>query len=176
LKQLTLFSWINIVELPYTYFSSAELHLGEISLECSRAGAAAVGLWVTHQLFPLTKGGEFSKRLNSSHHAAMKLYNKVVDDQRFITLHEPEIDIVIWAPRKKSIRAISKTSKRIFEKAAQKNLHLALLNYPVRLLPQHWNTIEKDDESVTCLRSCLMKPEHEDWVDEIWRIVTAVIR
>ena len=26
---------------PYTYFSSAELHLGEISLECSRAGAAA---------------------------------------------------------------------------------------------------------------------------------------
>ena len=27
---------------PYTYFSSSELHLGEISLECSRAGASAV--------------------------------------------------------------------------------------------------------------------------------------
>ena len=27
---------------PYTYFSSDELHLGEISLECSRPGAAAV--------------------------------------------------------------------------------------------------------------------------------------
>ena len=27
---------------PYTYFTSKELHLGEISLECSRAGAAAV--------------------------------------------------------------------------------------------------------------------------------------
>src|SRR6185436_2957634 len=26
---------------PYTYFTSDELHLGEISLECSRAGAAA---------------------------------------------------------------------------------------------------------------------------------------
>ena len=26
---------------PYTYFTSQELHLGEISLECSRAGAAA---------------------------------------------------------------------------------------------------------------------------------------
>ena len=24
---------------PYTYFTSDELHLGEISLECSRAGA-----------------------------------------------------------------------------------------------------------------------------------------
>ncbi len=30
---------------PYTYFTSSELHLGEISLECSRAGAAAVALW-----------------------------------------------------------------------------------------------------------------------------------
>src|SRR5229473_1370831 len=30
---------------PYTYFSSAELHLGEISLECSRPGASAAALW-----------------------------------------------------------------------------------------------------------------------------------
>ncbi len=30
---------------PYTYFTSKELHLGEISLECSRPGAAAVALW-----------------------------------------------------------------------------------------------------------------------------------
>ena len=32
---------------PYTYFTSDELHLGEISLECSRAGAAAAALWLT---------------------------------------------------------------------------------------------------------------------------------
>ena len=30
---------------PYTYFTSKQLHLGEISLECSRAGASAVALW-----------------------------------------------------------------------------------------------------------------------------------
>ena len=29
-------------ESPYTYFTSEELHMGEISLECSRPGAAAV--------------------------------------------------------------------------------------------------------------------------------------
>ena len=39
-------------ESPYTYFSSTELHLGEISLECSRPGAAAVGLWATQRLLP----------------------------------------------------------------------------------------------------------------------------
>ncbi len=38
---------------PYTYFTSAELHLGEISLECSRAGAAAAALWATMQALPL---------------------------------------------------------------------------------------------------------------------------
>ena len=37
---------------PYTYFTSHDLHLGEISLECSRAGASAVALWATQQLLP----------------------------------------------------------------------------------------------------------------------------
>ncbi len=41
---------------PYTYFTSDDLHLGEITLECSRAGASAAGLWLTLELLPL-KGG-----------------------------------------------------------------------------------------------------------------------
>ncbi|NLE95887.1 MAG: aspartate aminotransferase family protein, partial [Dehalococcoidia bacterium] len=45
---------------PYTYFSSSDLHLGEISLECSRAGASAVALWATQRLLPMTRGGEFA--------------------------------------------------------------------------------------------------------------------
>src|SRR5260370_12846182 len=43
---------------PYTYFISSELHLGEISLECSRPGAAAAALWATQRLLPLEKGVE----------------------------------------------------------------------------------------------------------------------
>src|SRR5205085_10427870 len=42
---------------PYTYFTSGDLHLGEISLECSRAGAAAGALWLTLQAIPLDAGG-----------------------------------------------------------------------------------------------------------------------
>ena len=42
---------------PYTYFTSDELHLGEISLECSRAGAAAAALWLTFRLLPPTADG-----------------------------------------------------------------------------------------------------------------------
>lgn len=156
---------------PYTYFSSEDLHLGEISLECSRAGAAAVGLWATQQMFPLVRNGEFAKRMNSSHNAAMLLYNKLNSDKRFIALQAPEIDIIIWAKKEKTVSEVSKRSKEIFEKAAAKGLHLALLNYPVRLLPNHWRAIKKDEDHVTCLRSCLLKPEHEQWVEEIWKIV-----
>ena len=42
---------------PYTYFTSDQLHLGEISLECSRAGAAAAALWTTLRALPLTREG-----------------------------------------------------------------------------------------------------------------------
>jgi len=157
---------------PYTYFSSAELHLGEISLECSRAGAAAVALWATQKLLPLINGGVFSKRISSSHNAALQLHKKIVTDKRFVALQEPETDIVIWAPKKQSISEINRVSKEIFEKAAARNLHLALLNYPVRLLPRAWSAIQKNEEDVTCLRSCLMKPEHEAWIDRIWEIIT----
>ena len=46
---------------PYTYFSSSELHLGEISLECSRPGAAAAALWATQKLLPLVQRAKWRK-------------------------------------------------------------------------------------------------------------------
>ena len=58
---------------PYTYFTSKELHLGEISLECSRAGAAAVALWATQRLLPLKPGGEFARGLAAGRRTAVEL-------------------------------------------------------------------------------------------------------
>src|SRR6266852_5251979 len=68
---------------PYTYFSSSELHLGEISLECSRPGAAAVALWATQRLFPLVPGGAFAQALGQGRAAALALYEKLRGDARF---------------------------------------------------------------------------------------------
>src|SRR6185437_7017584 len=62
---------------PYTYFSSKDLHLGEISLECSRPGAAAVALWATQRLLPLEKNGEFAAGLSSSREAALELASQL---------------------------------------------------------------------------------------------------
>jgi tyrosine decarboxylase/aspartate 1-decarboxylase len=160
---------------PYTYFTSTDLHLGEISLECSRPGAAAAALWATQKLLPLTKRGEFAQGLNKSREAARSLYDRLHADKRFITPFAPELDIVIFALRAESLSATSMLSRRIFEAAAKRDLHLALADLPLHLFPNLPPNITRDRETITCLRSVLMKPAHFDWVDEIWdRILASV--
>jgi hypothetical protein len=34
--------------------------------------------------------------------------------------------------------------------------------------------IDWDRDRVTCLRSCMMKPEHLDWIDRIWQTFESV--
>jgi tyrosine decarboxylase/aspartate 1-decarboxylase len=158
---------------PYTYFSSTELHLGEISLECSRPGAAAVALWATQRLLPPVAGGEFAVGLSRGRTAALALFEKVRADRRFITAFAPELDIVVWAPRAARVTDASAAARLIFEEAAKHHLHLALAELPVEFFDLAAE-MERDRDTITCLRSVLMKPEHEAWIDEIWRILDLV--
>jgi glutamate/tyrosine decarboxylase-like PLP-dependent enzyme len=150
---------------PYTYFSSNDLHLGEISVECSRAGASAVALWATQRLLPLVRGGEFAAGLTASRAAALDFAARLQEDPRWVLPFTPELDIVLWAPRADSAAGASALSRRIFEQAAADDLHLALIELPVTLFPS--NTYGDNLKSVLCLRSVLMKPAHEAWIGEI---------
>ena len=173
---------------PYTYFTSKELrlhpgeeqsfaggavHLGEISLECSRAGAAAVALWATQRLLPLEPGGEFARGLARGRAAALELDRRLRTDARFqpLAAGPPELDIVTWKPAARSSEQSSERAQTIFAACAARNLHLALVQ-----LPQSWFgpvAVESNPtEMVTCLRSVLMKPEHEEWLDRIWNEYT----
>ena len=154
---------------PYTYYTSDDLHLGEISLECSRAGASAAGLWATHQLLPLVKGGDFSRSLGKSREAALKLYNKLAETPHFHTIMKPETDIVIWAMQGGRISEMNNKAEQFFRNAERNSLYLSLYNYPTDKLPS--DQFQIDCSYLTCLRSCLMKPEHELWIDEIWRLL-----
>lgn len=156
---------------PYTYFSSAELHLGEISLECSRPGAAAVGMWATQKLLPLITNGEFARGLNNSRLAALMFYEKLRSDKRFIVGSPPELDIIVWIPRAARTSESSELSRLIFTEAAQRNLHLALADLPVEFFDLSSNEVEIDSPTITCLRSVLMKSEHYEWIEDIWRIL-----
>ncbi len=160
---------------PYTYFSSAELHLGEISLECSRPGAAAAALWATQRLLPLKKGGEFARGLERGRKAALALFEKLRADARFVTALLPELDIVVFAPKAGSISAISALTRRIFEAAAKRDLHLAVAELPVRFWEENLGATKRDRETLACLRSVLMKPEHYDWVERIWELLSASV-
>jgi glutamate/tyrosine decarboxylase-like PLP-dependent enzyme len=158
---------------PATYFSSADLHLGEISLECSRPGAAAAALWATQKLLPLTKGGEFARGLECGRTAAVALFEKLRTDSRFLTAFAPELDILVFAPRGESVSQASALSRRIFEAAAQRDLHLAVAELPVHLWEENLRGMNRDRETLTCLRSVLMKPEHLDWLERIWEALSA---
>jgi glutamate/tyrosine decarboxylase-like PLP-dependent enzyme len=157
---------------PYTYFTSKELHLGEISLECSRAGAAAVALWATQRLLPLTSGGAFAQGLKNGRKAALELHRRLSLDGRFepLAAGKPELDIVVWKLKAESLERASELAQNIFVACATRDLHLALVQ-----LPQFWFQPEgaQTPGLVTCLRSVLMKPEHAIWLDRIWDRLSA---
>src|SRR5467141_804444 len=157
---------------PYTYFSSTELHLGEISLECSRPGAAAAALWATQRLLPLKKGGEFAGGLERGRKAALAFFRKLRADVRFVTAFAPELDIVVFAPKAANVSEASALSRKIFEAAAKRDLHLAVAELPAGFWEANLGAMKRDRETLTCLRSVLMKPEHLDWVEQIWDLLS----
>jgi hypothetical protein len=158
-------------ESPYTYYTSTDLHLGEIGLECSRPGAAAVALWATQRLFPLVREGEFAKDLADGRAAALELYERLRGDRRFVTGAAPELDILVWAPRAARVSDASNLSRRIFDEGSRRHLHLALVSLPLHLIDLQ--QMDRDRDTIICLRSVLMKPEHREWVDRIWTILDA---
>ena len=160
---------------PYTYFTSDQLHLGEISLECSRPGASAVALWATLKRFPLKQSGEFAQRLDASRSAAVKLFEWLDANPLFIPVTEPDLDILVWSVRHHSASEASVAARRIFQQAAESNLHLALLTVPRSIVEASPHQIENwDDSKVVCLRACLMKPEHNEWMPRILTALEAV--
>jgi glutamate/tyrosine decarboxylase-like PLP-dependent enzyme len=152
---------------PYTYFTSGALHLGEISLECSRPGASAVALWATQRLLPLVRAGAFARRLEDGRAAARALYERLRTDARFLTAGAPQLDIVVWAPRAARASQMSERSRALFAAAARRDLHLALAELPADFFDLAGAGIEADRATLVGLRSVLMKPEHRLWVERI---------
>lgn len=152
---------------PYTYFTSDEMHLGEISLECSRPGASAVALWATLKLLPLQRGGVFAQSLQACRQAALQMESYLNQSKHFVPILHPELDIVVWTIRSSKATQASAKARQFFDAAARHDIHLALATFP-RQMVEPCSAIETwDAENVTCLRSCLMKPEHLDWMPEI---------
>ncbi|SFH67408.1 pyridoxal phosphate-dependent decarboxylase family protein [Planctomicrobium piriforme] len=154
-------------ESPYTYFTSDDLHLGEISLECSRAGASAVALWATLQAFPLVREGEFARNLERGREAALKLVEWIDAQPRLRPVVVPELDIVVWMVQAETASQSSEFAQQIFDAAARREIHLAQLTLSRDFLAPLAAIEEWDQPSLKCMRATVMKPEHLAWMSRI---------
>jgi glutamate/tyrosine decarboxylase-like PLP-dependent enzyme len=160
---------------PYTYFTSTDLHLGEISLECSRAGAAAAALWATLRCFPLTPDG-LGRPLLRSRLAALAAHERAIAGGRLVPVVTPELDIFTAAPAVPGERTRASTitarTERLFTECAHDErspLHLAKLRVDKSFGALALPDVDWDQDGCFVIRSVLMKPEHLACAEEIVR-------
>jgi glutamate/tyrosine decarboxylase-like PLP-dependent enzyme len=141
---------------PYTYFTSDALHLGEISLECSRAGAAAAALWLTLRAVPLAPIVAAARR------AALAFAARVRESETLRLHLEPELDIVTYLPPADSLSELDAATAAILRAGMDDPddpVFLSTLHVEAAHLARHG--LEADVGGARILRSVLMKPEHE---------------
>jgi tyrosine decarboxylase / aspartate 1-decarboxylase len=110
--------------------------------------------------------------LQSCRSAALELFRRLRDSQFFLAPIPPQLDIVVWAVVGATVEESSSRARSLFDAAAKRDLHLALVQLPRSCFPQNtWPSTDKDAAEpayVQCLRSVLMKSEHLAWIDPIW--------
>jgi glutamate/tyrosine decarboxylase-like PLP-dependent enzyme len=166
---------------PYTYFTSAEPHLGEISLECSRPGAAAAALWATLQALPLEPDRGIGSILKRCRQAALAWAELIEEDPRLNLVCQPDLDIVCFyacpdGVERPTASLLSAVSQRVFERAMEDPndpFYLATLVVRKEQIAGSHPLVVWDQPTMTVLRSVLMKPEHAGWVP---RLHAAVLR
>jgi glutamate/tyrosine decarboxylase-like PLP-dependent enzyme len=153
---------------PYTYFTSNELHLGEISLECSRAGAAAAALWATLKCFPLEAETGLGAILRKTRAAAIRWAKLIEESEQLRLVLPPQLDIVNFyaVTNGLTVSAISQLTHKVFEELmndAEHPIYLAKFNAKPNLFAGHQDLVW-DAPAATVFRSVLMKPEHLEYV------------
>ncbi len=153
---------------PYTYFTSRELHLGEISLECSRAGAAAAALWLTFKLLPLSPDG-LGQVLAACRGAALDWSDLLAGSDLLRIYQQPELDIVSYFPVTvpASLGEIDRASARVLSEGMNDHdrpVFISTLNVTAEAFARRHSDVAADQGSARILRSVLMKPESQTYV------------
>ncbi|MFN8205485.1 MAG: hypothetical protein U0S48_23255, partial [Solirubrobacteraceae bacterium] len=157
-------------ESPYTYFTPADLHLGEISLECSRAGAAAAALWLTLQVFPLRRDDGLGPMLAAARRAALGLASRLREDAALTLNVEPELDIVTYFVSASALSAVDALTERALAAGmadADDPVFLSTIRVDAQAFGVLHPDVARDADGARVLRSVLMKPEHETAVDAL---------
>lgn len=165
---------------PYTYFTSARPHLGEISLECSRSGAAAAALWLTLRLLPLTRQG-LGGVLAAGRRAALR-WAGLIDGSPHLEIYQrPELDILTYYPRTEpaALSRVGAASQEVMRRgmeAKENPVFLSVARVGADAFARRHPHVVRDGEDTHILRSVLMKPESELYVDRLHRRVAELAR
>ncbi|MFF8974682.1 pyridoxal phosphate-dependent decarboxylase family protein [Streptomyces sp. NPDC014995] len=164
---------------PYTYFTSTELHLGEISLECSRAGASAAALWLTLRLLPPTPDG-LGRILAAGRRAALEWADLITASDVLELYQPPELDIVSYFPvvEPATLTGTDAASARILAEgmASENPVFLSTLKAGREDFTARHPKITADADGARILRSVLMKPESEHHVKHLHTRVEQIAR
>ncbi len=161
---------------PYTYFTSSDLHLGEISLECSRAGAAAAALWLTFQVLPPTPS-RLGQLIAAGRRAALDWAERLKTSPSLVLYQPPELDIICYFPAERAMSAIDAASTRMLGDGMTSGAaYLSTLRVSADALTRRHPGIDADQDDARILRSVLMKPEHEAFVPELHARVERLAR
>lgn len=168
---------------PYTYFTSDELHLGEISLECSRAGAAAAALWLTLQVIPLTPTG-LGSHLHQGRAAALH-WADLIDKSEHLTLFQtPQTDIVTFFPTADRLDAIDALTAKVFSSAMELPPREAIFTATYTVTPDALAArghrfagaeTGPDAPHARILRSVVMKPESAAVIDHVHSVLETLV-
>jgi glutamate/tyrosine decarboxylase-like PLP-dependent enzyme len=163
---------------PYTYFTSDELHLGEISLECSRAGAAAAALWLTLRLLPLTPDG-LGAVLRPGRRAALAWAELVRNSNDLRLYQQPQLDILTYFPDRTTLSEVDRVSTHVLTRGMElppdQSLYVATYTVGADALEARGHRLEEDVSSGRILRSVLMKPESADQVPQLHQRVLDLV-
>jgi glutamate/tyrosine decarboxylase-like PLP-dependent enzyme len=157
---------------PYTYFTSDELHLGEISLECSRPGAAAAALWLTLRLLPLTPEG-LGAALRPGRRAALAWAEHIAASDELSLYQRPQLDILTYFPTRDRLSEVDAASARVLDSGMklppEQALFVATYAVDGAAMTARGHHVVADVPAGRILRSVLMKPETEHHVPALHR-------
>ncbi|MBN8588177.1 MAG: aspartate aminotransferase family protein [Rhodothermia bacterium] len=160
---------------PYTYYTSNELHLGEISLECSRAGAAAGALWLTLKCLPLDANTGLGTILKACIRASRNFHELISLDKNWGAYTNPQLDIVTYFPYSDDTSKIDEQSQKLFEVAMnspQEPVFLSVYRGKAKRIQQQFPNIKANNNHVRMLRSVFMKPEQETFAPMLFQRLT----
>ncbi|HWH15500.1 MAG TPA: aminotransferase class V-fold PLP-dependent enzyme, partial [Miltoncostaeaceae bacterium] len=159
---------------PYTYFTGDGPHPGQVTLECSRAGASAAALWATLRALPLDRGG-MGAHLAAARDAALRV-TEALSARGSPVVTPPELDIVCpFAPASRASE-ISRRSAAAVARLAAEGIHVATLRLDAERLRALHPGVAADVPEAVVLRMCLMKEVHRDAAGALGAAVATALR